>query len=164
MKQAHHLNTFAVDLTKAVKMVKGINDLLSPVIFCLMTFWMTRLFYNLTKIIYGSAFEDSLTYASTVSEVFNYGIQYFVLIMVSSEMPLVLSKMKSRVLHIPVEHPDCSCERAIFGIQLTLQLDNFKEEVTVTAMNFLKLDRNVILVSLGAVVTYELLIVQILKI
>ncbi|GFT07320.1 uncharacterized protein NPIL_492661 [Nephila pilipes] len=166
---AIHLNGYLADLTKTVKLVKDMNALLSPIIFVLMTFWITGIFYNLSKLIFGNAFPDDLSFASTICNILSYSVQFLILLILSSEIPVTVSKMKSLVLQVPEDQfyyhwhvfPNKTTVPTVF--LLIPKFDNFTDDVTVTAFGILKLNRNVILVSVGTIVTYELLLIQMLE-
>ncbi|KAG8197071.1 hypothetical protein JTE90_004338 [Oedothorax gibbosus] len=153
------------ELAEIVYLVKSVNACLSPIVFILLSFWTTGIFYNLAKILYDVVFtEGNLAFVSAIVYITNYSIQFVILVLLASLMPIDISEMKSIVLQLlnsknQVSVPGVKAENINLMIST---LDNFEKEVTITAMGVLDLKRNLILVTLGVIVTYEVLIVQVL--
>ncbi|GFX37115.1 uncharacterized protein TNCV_4796831 [Trichonephila clavipes] len=85
--------------------------------------------------------------------------------MLSAEIPNTVSEMKRVVLEGSISQDYLFFEeRKSAGISLlVMKLEHFKEQVTVTGLGLFKLERSVIIVCLGAAVSYELLIVQLME-
>ncbi|GBM43992.1 hypothetical protein AVEN_187591-1 [Araneus ventricosus] len=160
-----HLRSFIVDFTKAVVFLKGIIEILSPLTFVLTAFWTTGIFYNLSKMLYNNYLNDIFNFASASCYAFNYTIHFLILVVLSSEIPAVVFKMRSVVLqetqsqdYLFVDETKCASINLFIS-----KLEHLKEEMTVTVMGMFKLERSVILVSLGAGISYELLLVQLME-
>ncbi|GFS81911.1 uncharacterized protein NPIL_376031 [Nephila pilipes] len=116
------------------------NALLSPVVFILMTFWISGILYNLSKLIFENAFPDDLSFVSTICNLLTYSVQFLILLALSSEIPITVSKIKSVVLQVPEEQFYCQWRIFTNGtvtptvFLLIPKLDNFTEDVTVTAL------------------------------
>ncbi|GIX88178.1 uncharacterized protein CDAR_269241 [Caerostris darwini] len=156
---------FLLDLTKAVDFVKEVNSFISPVLFILISFWATGIFYNLTKILYDPTFRDNYNLMSAIFNVAIYSVQYLLLLALASKLPMALSDIRSDLLR------NAGIQRCIFSepsvsadVNLLMSiLETFREDVTVSPLGLIELKRSLIPVSIGVLATYELLIVQILE-
>ncbi|KAF8773450.1 hypothetical protein HNY73_016114 [Argiope bruennichi] len=157
-------NILQMDLRKAAVIVKNTNDVLSEIVFFLMAFWMTGLFYNLTKLIHRqSDFKLSNgEWQNSIFNVFIYGSLFVILVALSAEIPIIFSRIRSAV--VQARSSETHYKRENSDVSLLIQiLDDYSEDVTVKPFGVWKLDRSFIFVSFGIVITYELLLIQILE-
>ncbi|GBM91689.1 hypothetical protein AVEN_79281-1 [Araneus ventricosus] len=163
----NEIDIFLSNLNRQFRLVTNINALLSPIIFALIGFWLTCVFYNLTKLIHETPFQDYYSTFSTFFDILNYSFQFLILVLLSSEVPLTIQKMKGLVLKNPGEQfcVQASPRRSqVIDVNLLiLKLEHFKEEATVTVIGVMKIDKSILFLSLGVVATYELLLVQLLE-
>ncbi|GIY24905.1 uncharacterized protein CEXT_588411 [Caerostris extrusa] len=156
---------FLLDLTKAVDFVKGSQFRHFPVLFILISFWATGIFYNLTKILYDPTFRDSYNLMSAIFNVAIYSVQYLLLLALASKLPMALSDMRSDLLRNAAIHRCifsepriCRCQPAhVDPGDLQRRGHSFASRLDRTQK------RSLIPVSIGVLATYELLIVQILE-
>ncbi|GFY37933.1 uncharacterized protein TNIN_486901 [Trichonephila inaurata madagascariensis] len=160
-----NLKSFLSDFTKVVAFIKNINESLSPITFALMAFWTTGIFYNLSKLLYHSTFDDIFSLASSSCNAINYTIQFLIFVILSSEIPKTVAEMKNVILRGPEsqEYSFFDEQRSSSISLLVLRLENFKEQVTISGLGLFELERRVILICLGAGISYELLIVQLME-
>ncbi|GFQ77870.1 uncharacterized protein TNCT_450511 [Trichonephila clavata] len=163
--KSNRFRSFWIDLSKTVSFVKTVNTSLSPLIFALTAFWTAGIFYNVSKLLYRQAFSDIFSFISSGYNAINYTVHFLVFVMMSAEIPNTVSEMKRVVLQGSVSQDYLFFEeRKSASINLlVIKLEHFKEEVTVTGLGLFKLEKSVILVCLGAAVSYELLIVQLME-
>ncbi|KAG8197051.1 hypothetical protein JTE90_004320 [Oedothorax gibbosus] len=114
---------------------------------------------------YDTIFKDILSFVSTIMNVLCYSFQFVIIVLLSARIQVPISDMKRNLVNaLHADYSSCVDEHRNVNVGLLMStLDSFKEEVTVTAMGMLKMERNIILVSLSVIVTYEFLIVQILE-
>lgn len=156
------LLSFLRDLACAVIWFSRVNAVLSPIFFLILTFWLIAFFYTLSKVLYIRPIDSLLDIIVGTMTLVSYSLQYFILVMLSSKIPLTISQMKTIIVQVPIKHPF-----KIFSLfdtnMLIMNFDNFMEDVAITKLGLLKSDLNVLLGTAGAVNFYELLIVQILE-
>ncbi|GFU40855.1 uncharacterized protein NPIL_483661 [Nephila pilipes] len=157
--------TFPLEFQKTIDHIKRANLQISPILFILISYWMTALFYNSSKVIYNTAFKDVSSYLAIGFNITNYTVQFVILLIFASKIPATIFKIKLAVLRATVVQ-NCVFTDNTRSADISLfisMLDSYKEEVTVAPFGILKLRKGIILVSLGVVVTYELLLVQMLE-
>lgn len=153
------------DLSETVYLVKEFNRCLSPVVFILVSFWTTGIFYNLSKLLSHSFFTGAMTFVSAGVNILSYSLHFGVLIILASRIPATIADVKSLMLqslHSRSQVFIGSVRVESFSLLMST-LDNFEREVTVTALGVMELKRNILLVSLGVILTYEVMIVQVLE-
>ncbi|GBN12485.1 hypothetical protein AVEN_135991-1 [Araneus ventricosus] len=151
-----------MDLTGVVREVKSVNVLLSPIIFVLIVILINGWMYDLTKFLVGNIVAVNFNFLITACNTVLFCFVFPVLVILSSEIPIIISEMKSVILQVPEDKFYCQLSGTSASL-LIKKLGNFKEEVTVTAFDLVTLNKNIILVTFGTVLTYELLLVQILE-
>ncbi|GFR08449.1 hypothetical protein TNCT_314691 [Trichonephila clavata] len=92
-------------------------------------------------------------------------MQFVILLAFASKIPMSVCEIKRAVIRAS-NVQDCVFIDSMRSGDINLfisMLDSFKEEVTVAPFEILTLKKGIILLSLGVVVTYELLLLQILE-
>ena len=150
------------ELLKIKEMAKEINQLLSPIIFILVGFWVTNICYTISKIIFrpiyfASNFATCMAFLNLLCHI----CEFITLVVLAANIEDEIIESKNFLFKFPARNDGNMFD--IGSIQLfALMLDNTREEISVTALGMFKLDRGIILVVLGIIATYEVIIIQML--
>ncbi|GFY09636.1 hypothetical protein TNCV_381311 [Trichonephila clavipes] len=139
--------TFRTEFQKTIDRVKRANLLISPLLFILISYWLTAIFYNSSKLIYIAVFKDISSYLSVVFNTTSYSTQFVILLALASKIPMAVCEIKRAVVRTSNAQDYVFIDNARSGdINLFISmLDSFKEEVTVAPFEILTLKKGIIL-------------------
>ena len=151
------------NLMKYTSILKELNQELSLIIFLLIGFWTTYVMYDLTKLMSKPVNEGIFSAVISVLEIINYASQFAAMVFLGSSIENDILEIKHLVLTMSSEMFPDMCDKSCCFQFLLSALENMKQQVTVTAWGMFKIEKNLFLVIFGAIVTYEVIIMQFME-
>lgn len=131
----------------------------------LIGFWTINVFYRVSKLVFISEFHDSLS--STILSVFEItscAFQLIALVILGSSIENESLESKHLVLTMPKENLHGAMSVKLSHIYFLLSaLNNTRHHATITAWGMFKIRKNLLLIMFGTIITYKVLIVQIIE-
>ena len=152
------------ELLKIKEITREVNQLLSPLIFILVGFWTANICYTISKIIFRPAyFIDNFGMCMSFLNVLCRTCEFIALVVLASKIEDEIIESKNILFRFPASNTDVMFSNGSHIQLFVSMLDNAREEISVTALGMFKLDRGLILVIFGIIITYEVIIIEILK-
>lgn len=153
----------ATELLQIKETAREINQQLSLLLFLLIGFWTTNICYTISKIIFRPSFVNDFAMFLYILNVCSYICEFVTLVTLAAKTEEEIAESKNILFRFSAGNVGNMFNDAA-NIQLfASMLDNARHQISVTALGMFKLDRGFMLVILGIIVTYEVLIVQILR-
>lgn len=156
------------DLAKTLKVitirVREINEVLSPMLFILIAFWTVNVFYNISKVVLKLSFQNSFVSFLSVLNVVIFMTQLIISAVLASRVQEEISKAKNILFNTSDTYLEkIFDENETANVHLFYSmLDNAKSQMSVTICGIFQLDKSFIFVIIGIIITYQVLIIQIL--
>ena len=149
------------NLTKMTKILKELNQELSLITLLLFGFWTTSVFYSVSKLIIWPDYQDAFSASISVVEIISYAFQFAAMVITGTSIEDEIFEAKHLVLTVSKGEVYDSLLRKSNDIQLLLSgLDNTRQQATISAWGMFQIKKNLFLVMLGVIVTYEVLIIN----
>lgn len=146
-------------LSKMTEILKNLNQSLSPILFTLIAYYACNIFYLLSRLLVHNNFQTKLTDFTTVVTVITFTLQFMVTVHLASRVEEEILRSKDIIFKITCN----SFREHLFEIQVFASLlDAAQRQIVVTILGVFKLDKSFIFFIFGFIITYEVIILQVL--